>query len=154
MALGPYRDQDIKKLEINRVIEPQRGGKQLRLRVGSRELLVELSVSDVEELGEVKSGDWVETIFHSLVDHAQPGTPNKYEVEAGWANGRVEGRVDELVGGRWNGIVFDMGNGLKSYVDMELDSSFDASKVNSGEWWRFDFSLPHQCIMIRKVSGA
>ncbi|MBI2191055.1 MAG: hypothetical protein HYU36_03585 [Planctomycetes bacterium] len=152
MPLGPYREADIKKLEVARVIEPQRGGKQLRLRVGNKELLVELSVSDVEELGDVKAGDWVETIFHSLVEHAEPGVPNRYEVEAGWASGRIEGRVDQLVGGRWSGLVFDMGGGLKSYVDMEMDSGFDPSKVGTGEWWRFNFSLPHQCIMIRKAS--
>ena len=151
MPLGDYRPKDKTRLQITRVILPERGGKEIRLRVGKKDILIELSVEDVALLGEVEPGDWVEVILHSLVEHAGPGMTNKYIVESGWANGRVEGRVDEILGGRWGGIIFDMGNGLKSYVDMDIDAGFDDSQIGREEWWRFEFSLPHQCMMIHKA---
>ena len=153
MGLGTYRQEDLCKLQIARVILPQRGGKQLRLKVGRKDILVELSVKDERELGEVRAGDWVEVTLHSLVEQAARGKPERFIVESGWANGRVEGRVDELAGGRWSGIIFDMGNGLKSYVDKEIGAEFEEETLGEGGWWHLEFSLPHQCMIIRRSAG-
>ncbi len=154
MPLGPFREEDVAKILVSRVILPQRGGKQLRCKVGRKEILVELSVGDVQELGEIRAGESVVLILHSLVENAQKGKANKYEVETGWANGLILGSVDQLVGGRWNGRILDLGNGLRSYLDLEIGSDFEFEKLGSDEWWRIEFALPHQCMMIRKVQNG
>lgn len=151
MPLGPFREEDVAKVQVSRVILPQRGGKQLRCKVGRKEILVELSVGDVQELGEIRQGEWVELILHSLVENARKGKSNKYEVETGWANGLILGSVNKLVGGRWNGRILDLGSGLRTYLDLEIGSNFEFEKLCSDEWWRIEFALPHQCMMIRKA---